>query len=147
MINGSLDSTVGKARQNDGQGAANVDPSLSIDAAAKELGVSARTVRRHIRDGTLQAFKRTTKRGFEWRVYPGQTLASDAHNDGQVVANVVDNDGQQSRHDASAPIVEVVPASSELQRLIGVIEHMQEEHAQAVERLERDNQRLLEDAE
>jgi len=45
-----------------------LDRSLSIEEAAQVLGCSARTVRRRIKDGSLQAFERPIPRGFEWRI-------------------------------------------------------------------------------
>jgi Helix-turn-helix domain len=128
VTNGEHDSNDRHGAHNDGQNTANVDPSLSIDAAAKELGVSPRTVRRHIKDGTLKAFKRTTDRGFEWRVYPGQTLSSDVHNVGQAVSIVVDNVGPQPQGDADRTIVEIIPPAAERERL-------QEQHSQALAQL------------
>lgn len=122
---------------------ANVDPSLSIDDAAQALGVSARTIRRHIKDGTLKAFKRTTERGFEWRVYPGQVLSNDTQNDRQQAANVGHNDRQ-------APVYPEQPAAGApeaIQALVETIEHLREDHRAEVERLERDKDALRQAAE
>ncbi len=129
---------------NDSQEAANVDPSLSIDDAAAHYGVSARTIRRYIKDRKLAAFKRTTERGFEWRVYAGQEVANDADKDRQSSATIDSNDRQSVANVAAnhhQAVIEVVPARSELSRLLDVIEaqqdtirQLQEEHTAAMAR-------------
>ena len=140
---------------NDSQEAANVDPSLSIDDAAAHYGVSARTIRRYIKDRRLAAFKRTTERGFEWRVYAGQDVANDPDKDRQPAGTIDSNDRQISANvtgNDRHTVIEVVPARSELSRLLDVIEgqqdtirQLQEEHTATMARADRDLQRLLED--
>jgi DNA-binding transcriptional MerR regulator len=131
---------------NDSQGMANDDPSLSIDDAAAHYGVSARTIRRYIKDRKLAAFKRTTERGFEWRVYAGQDVANDADKDRHATATIDSND-RQPVSSAGQSIIEVVPAASQIDRLLDTIEDLQEAHRQEVERIERENKRLSEAAE
>jgi len=90
----------------------NDDQSLSIDDAAKRLGMSPATIRRRIKDRKLAAFQRPTERGFEWRVLPDQPIENldhivdqpvhivaqevsiDVQNDEQVLENDDHNDDQ-----------------------------------------------------
>ena len=120
---------------NDSQGVANDDPSLSIDDAAAHYGVSARTVRRYIKDRKLAAFKRTTERGFEWRVYAGQDVANDPDKDRQSSATIDSNDSHVVAN-AGQSIIEVVPAASETTRLLDHIEDLVEAHKREVARME-----------
>ena len=136
---------------NDRQDVANDDPSLSIDGAAAHYGVSARTIRRYIKDRKLAAFKRTTERGFEWRVYAGQDVANDADKDRQAPTTIDSND-RQPLANAGQAVIEVVPARSELSRLLDVIEaqqdtirQLQEEHTAGMARADRDLERLRKD--
>jgi predicted DNA-binding transcriptional regulator YafY len=120
---------------NDSQGVANDDPSLSIDDAAAHYGVSTRTVRRYIKDRKLAAFKRTTERGFEWRVYAGQGVANDPDKDRQSSATIDSNDSHVVAN-AGQSIIEVVPAASEITRLLDHIEDLVEAHKREVTRME-----------
>jgi hypothetical protein len=120
---------------NDSQGVANDDPSLSIDDAAAVYDVSARTIRRYIKDRKLAAFKRTTEREFEWRVYAGQDVANDPDNDRQSSATIDSNDSHVVAN-AGQSIIEVVPAASEITRLLDHIEDLQESHRREVARME-----------
>jgi len=43
---------------------------MSVQEAAKHLGIHPKTVRQHIKDGRLPARKIQGSRGPEWRVYP-----------------------------------------------------------------------------
>ncbi len=43
-------------------------PSLSVQEAAERLGVTPKTIRRRIKQGTLHSFKMPTSQGYEWRV-------------------------------------------------------------------------------
>jgi len=131
---------------NDSHDVANDDPSLSIDDAAVHYGVSARTIRRYIKDRKLTAFKRTTERGFEWRVYAGQDVANDADNDRHANARIDSND-RQTVVNAGQSIIEVLPAASEVTRLLDHIEDLQEAHRQEVERVAQENKRLADAAE
>jgi len=120
---------------NDSQESANVDLSLSIDDAAAHYGVSTRTVRRYIKDRKLAAFKRTTERGFEWRVYAGQDVANDPDKDRQSSATIDSNDSHVVAN-AGQSIIEVVPAASEITRLLDHIEDLVEAHKREVARME-----------
>jgi excisionase family DNA binding protein len=47
----------------------NLDGSLTVQEAAAQLGISERTIRRRIKDGSLTAYKLPTTQGYEWRVH------------------------------------------------------------------------------
>ena len=49
--------------------------SLSLKEAARQLGISERTIRRRIQDGSLEGYKQATEHGYEWRVCLGSIRA------------------------------------------------------------------------
>ena len=57
----------------------NLDGSVSVQEAAAQMGISERTIRRRIKDGSLQAYKLPTTQGYEWRV---NLVGSAVHVDG-----------------------------------------------------------------
>ena len=58
------------------------DKIVGIEEAAKALGISADTVRRHIKDKKLQAKKVQTKRGPRWKVtLPNDNLGTHSESD------------------------------------------------------------------
>ena len=88
-------------------------PSLSVQEAADCLGVTAKTVRRRIKQGTLRSFKMPTSQGFEWRV---QLDPQDGHVDTRpstlgdhVDIREVDSGVQVPTH-PTAPVAEVLKA-------------------------------------
>jgi excisionase family DNA binding protein len=136
---------------NDGQEAANVAQSLSIDEAAQLYDVSPRTIRRRIKDGELSAYQRPTTRGFEWRVVPGgipETIDSndrqDGVNDSQATANV----GQPTIDTQPNPIFKALETIERLQDdHHEEIEQLRQDHRAEVDRLERDKEALRQAAE
>src|SRR3712207_5821324 len=122
--------------RNDGHDADNVDHSLSIDEATQHYNLSERTIRRYIKQGRLEAFRRPTNRGFEWRVRPGQGLANDSHNDGHLVVTIASNDDQQAVN--VSPTVDSVPEpqSEVAMRALELADRLQRENAALVQRTE-----------
>ncbi len=122
--------------RNDSQDAGNVDQSLSIEEATQHYNLSERTIRRYIKQGRLEAFRRPTTRGFEWRVQPGQALANDAHNDGHLVITIASNDDQQMVN--VSPAVDTVPEpqSEVAMRALELADRLQRENAALVQRNE-----------
>ncbi len=154
------------------------DRSLSIEEAAQALGCSARTIRRRIKDGQLQAYERPIPRGFEWRILleeasklategrqtsgqhdtQGRQEARQAAEEGrqepvmldtqEEPAQTFDNvQGSEARPDsqpqeAPAPDsdnVTIRPAEPALLKALELIETLQREHRQEIERLQHEN--------
>ena len=117
------------------------DGSVSLDEAAHQLGISERTVRRRIKEGTLAAYKMETPRGEVWRIYlPGTPADLEAPPRRQA-----DQDGGDLP--PSAAVVDTTLLSSastsrDLQKALELIEHLHREHAEAMERAYRENQQL-----
>ena len=122
--------------RNDSQVADNVDQSLSIEEATHHYNLSERTIRRYIKQGRLEAFRRPTRRGFEWRVHPGQTLANDAHNDGHIVVTIASNDDQQTVNVSPATDPAPEPPSEVAMRALELAERLQRDNAALVQRNE-----------
>ncbi len=129
----------GQLDANDRQEPVNVDRSLSISEAAARLELSERTIRRRIKDGSLQAFQRPTSRGYEWRILleaePGQELV-----------NVDRNDRQTESKDRQAPVnidtgaepAEPPAAKLGLLKALDMVEVLQRENT----RLQEENKQL-----
>ena len=113
---------------------------LSVQEAAEALGVTPKTIRRRIKQGTLQGFKQPTSQGYEWRV----------RLDGQVDAHAVQVDTPTAEvgreMDTPAPPlggqVDTQDAAEVALKALTVLEHIQQEHRAEVEELRRENQQL-----
>lgn len=145
-----------EARQDVGM----VDRSLSIEEAAQHFGCSARTIRRRIKDGSLQAFERPIPRGFEWRILIEQPAKVDTG--GRQTSGKHDRPARQEsgKHDTGAetPGETKEPSSKEvleppfspaphvaepgLLRALELIETLQREHRQEVEKLQQERMEL-----
>ena len=135
-----------------------VDRSLSILEAAEHLGCSTRTIRRRIKDGQLQAFERPIPRGFEWRILLEEVgkLATE----GRQTSGQHDTQGRQEARqepvmldtqeepagaaEEAAHFDDNVTTSAEpgLLKALEVIETLQREHRQELERLQQENKEL-----
>ncbi len=117
------------------------DGSVSLDEAAHHLGISERTVRRRIKEGTLAAYKLETPRGEVWRIYlPGTSADREAPPWRQV-----DQDGGDPP--VAAAVEDTTPVSNtsmsqELQKALDLIERLQHEHSKALERAHWENAQL-----
>lgn len=145
-----------EARQDVGM----VDRSLSIEEAAQHFGCSARTIRRRIKDGSIQAFERPIPRGFEWRILIEEPAKVDT--EGRQTSGKHDRPARQEagKHDTGAettgeakepsskeePEPPVSPGSNAaepaLLKALELIETLQREHRQEVEKLQQENKEL-----
>ncbi len=129
------------------------DRSLSIEEAAQVLGCSARTVRRRIKDGSLRAFERPIPRGFEWRILP-EALA-EVDTEGSQAPGKHDTEARQPAEEGSqedgkldmeaeepASQPQEAPAEPALLKALELIEMLQREHRETVERLQEENKEL-----
>jgi len=124
---------------NDSQEPVNVDRSLSISEVAARLELSERTIRRRIKDGSLQAFQRPTSRGYEWRILleaePGQELVNVDRNDRQAESK----DRQEPVNvDTGAEPAEPPAAELGLLKALDMVEALQQENT----RLQEENKQL-----
>src|SRR3712207_5173476 len=106
---------------------------LSVQEAAEVLGVTPKTIRRRIKQGTLQGFKHPTSQGYEWRV----------RLDGQVDTHTA----ELGRHvDIPAPSmggqVDTQGTAEVAIKALAVLEQIQQEHRAEVEQLRQENQQL-----
>jgi excisionase family DNA binding protein len=76
-----------------------LDRSLSIEEAAERLGYSERTVRRRIKDGSLQAFQQPIPRGFAWRILLEKPAEVDT--EGRQPSGKHDSEGSQEARQAA----------------------------------------------
>ena len=117
------------------------DGSVSLDEAAQQLGISDRTVRRRIKEGTLAAYKLETPRGQVWRIYLPGTPADQ----GMPPRRHGDQDGGDLP--APAAVVDTTSVSDantspELLKALDLIERLQHQHAEALEQAHRENSQL-----
>jgi excisionase family DNA binding protein len=113
---------------------------LSVQEAAEALGVTPKTIRRRIKQGTLQGFKQPTSQGYEWRV----------RLDGQVDTQGIQVDthtAEMGRElDTPAPSVggqvDTQGTAEVALKALAVLEQIEHEHRAEVEQLRRDNQQL-----
>ena len=70
------------------------DRSLSIKEAAQLLRCSERTLRRRIKDGSVQAYERPIPRGFEWRILP-ENLPAEVDTEARQAAGKLDTTDRQ----------------------------------------------------
>ena len=98
---------------------------ISLKEAAEQFGISERTVRRRIDEGTLQGYKQKVDRGYEWRVYVGSRLAEQP---GISPRQNADDTGKVPSRPADAEMPEATaPGVVELVRLV---EHLQRDNQQ-----------------
>jgi excisionase family DNA binding protein len=109
---------------------------LSVQEAAMVLGVTPKTIRRRIKQGTLQAVKQSTSQGYEWRVLVNMDGQVDTHTMAlpvQEQAHAPATGGQVNTHQ---------DASDVALKALSVLEQVQRDHQVEVEQLRRDNQQL-----
>jgi hypothetical protein len=115
------------------------DSGLSLTDAAARLGLSERTVLRRIQAGEVKGRKIGEGHGGVWRVYLDQ--ASDSAppaSDSRPQAS--DNVSDSLPATALTGRVEVIQPDTERERLIGIMERMQDEHAHAIEQARQEAQ-------
>ncbi len=100
-----------------------MDSGLSIQEAAKRLGISEKTIRRRIKAGSLRASKLATSQGFEWRV----------HVDIQAVQ--VDSQHVQQPPLAAVQLDSQPQSSSDVLKALEIIERLQRENMELAGRL------------
>jgi excisionase family DNA binding protein len=107
-------------------------PSLSVQEAADRLGVTAKTIRRRIKQGTLRSFKMPTSQGFEWRV---QLDTQDGHVDTQPSTTGDYIDIQEVDRGVQVPTQHVAPAA-EVLKALDLAEQLRRDNAALVARNE-----------
>ncbi len=100
-----------------------MDSGLSIQEAAKQLGLSEKTIRRRIKAGSLRASKLATSQGFEWRV----------HVDSQTVH--VDSQPVQEPSQVAVQLDSQPQSSSDVLKALEIIERLQRENMELAGRL------------
>ena len=102
-----------------------VDGNLTLKDAAAFYGISERTLRRRIKEGTVAAYKQQTAQGYEWRVRVGGMR-------GQMDTPAGRQNGQVDGTPVNAAVhVDAAPAAPEVLKAL-----------ELVDRLQRDNQQL-----
>ncbi len=110
---------------------------VSLQEAALQLDVSERTVRRLIREGSVQAYKQKAARGFVWRVVLDHRRA--------------DEPGTEARQDGAQPgtspahidePTSTPPAAPELLKALEIIEQVRRESREELDQLRRENREL-----
>ncbi len=111
-----------------------VPGTVSVRQAARQLGVSERTVRRRIQDELLPALKHETEHGYEWRV---PVAAITAQGNGAPPLHADPLGGMPVQVGSTPP-----PPAAELLRVLDLVERLHVEQKQEIEQLRRDNQQL-----
>ncbi len=107
-------------------------PSLSVQEAADRLGVTAKTIRRRIKQGTLRSFKMPTSQGFEWRV---QLDTQDGQVDAQPTPVGMHVDTQVVDRGVQVPTQSVAP-TAEVLKALDLAEQLRRDNAALVARNE-----------
>ncbi len=128
----------GNVDRNDRQEAVKVDRSLSVQEAAARLELSERTIRRHIKDGSLQAYQRPTSRGYEWRILLDTEPVKVDANDRQAGVKV-DSQARQEpvKVDTGEEELEAEPVQEAPAAELGLLKALE-----LVDRLQRESTRL-----
>ncbi len=111
-----------------------VPGTVSVRQAARQLGVSERTIRRRIQDELLPALKHETEHGYEWRV-PVAAITAQGNGASTLRADPLDGKPVQG---GSTPL----QPAAELLRVLDLVERLHDEQKQEIEQLRRDNQQL-----
>jgi excisionase family DNA binding protein len=104
---------------------------LSIREAAEQLGVSEKTVRRHIAAGKVAAYKVQTSQGFEWRVQlDNATVQAPRHDPVQLDSHPVQEHRQTAVQADSAEDMVLLKALELADRLQQENVHLAHENVQ-----------------
>jgi|GEM_PF-4649793 len=104
---------------------------VSVRDAAKQIGVSERTVRRRIQDGALSAWKQETEHGYEWRVPVSSLDAGLPGRPARQVASLPGTDDQGAGRAPTQPVAAMdTPTAPELLKALEMVDRLSRENQQ-----------------
>ncbi len=108
--------------------------SLSLKEAARQLGISERTIRRRIQDGSLEGYKQATEHGYEWRVCLGSIRADPS---GMPTRHIADRPGSAPTPPARAEVPTSTPPEimHALERALEMADRLQQEASANAEKI------------
>jgi excisionase family DNA binding protein len=132
------------------------DTSLSITEAAAYYGVTEKKIRKRIKAGELRAVRYPAPGGFELRVEvvneppPPQEAKRDITNEPEAAPERASTSGTPPGEPSPQPTPEPEPAArpaddQALLKVLGIVEQLNQQHSEMIERLQREQLRLQEE--